>query len=571
MKLQTNNSHKKIDLRKLILTKNNIRTAAFGLSMLTIFSGSTITTKAAENNRTEVTSEVNTDYSDISDNTYIDIPDIHKRVVAEACGKEEDSTITVGDLRNIKGSITLSFVDDSSLEWLNYCDNIETLEFYFRTDNTEMFKNIISIKNLKNIRFYNSDYSITLTLNEDDFSFLKKCSKLESLKITGMDIPKGFIENLSNLKTLYLSSIDYDNVDVDLSKLTFLDELSFGGGVYDVAIKLNSEEYKTLVKNGVAIEIYNDEDNKKLEDINSRLDSIIETLDVDKDSSDQEKLDAILIYVLENLSYDKEVASEVATTADGNRSNDALVKSFYKEGDLYGALEKDTAICGNYAALVSALSDRLDLNTYYITSYNHAWNLVSVEGIYYYVDATWLDGQGIVENYVEEYDESGNIINITFDEITAEEAIKEGRASELNWYMEDPTKDYSTTHDNVTDIPSFVEIKPIDATNEIELKEENIESIENVEENIESIDNKKFKIQIGKKTFIVGGGILVGIMSGLGLAHIAKKKKNKRKQKFNQQSSNSNDNNFGYYASGDYGFDSSFDFYSDNFENHKKR
>ena len=34
-------------------------------------------------------------------------------------------------------------------------------------------------------------------------------------------------------------------------------------------------------------------------------------------------------------------------------------KDFYTNGYLYGALEKDTSICGNYSSLVSTLCERL--------------------------------------------------------------------------------------------------------------------------------------------------------------------------------------------------------------------
>ena len=147
-----------------------------------------------------------------------------------------------------------------------------------------------------------------------------------------------------------------------------------------------------------------------------------------------------------------------------------------------------------YASLISALSDRLNLNTYYITSYNHAWNLVSIEGVNYYVDATWFDGLAAK-------------IDVN---LTAEEAINLGKNEELDWYMEEPRNDYDDTHKAI-DIPLFVKVT----------------SITSDDNSFENFEEKQFKIEIGSKIFVVGGGILIGIMCGLGLAYISKGKQKK--------------------------------------------
>ena len=71
-------------------------------------------------------------------------------------------------------------------------------------------------------------------------------------------------------------------------------------------------------------------------------------------------MNKILIYVLENCIYDPDVKN--------NTSDDIL--SFYEGGKLYGALEKDTQICGNYSALVCALCKRVNLKANYIVDNN---------------------------------------------------------------------------------------------------------------------------------------------------------------------------------------------------------
>ena len=120
-------------------------------------------------------------------------------------------------------------------------------------------------------------------------------------------------------------------------------------------------------------------------------DEIIRSFNLDESATDEEKINAVLIYCLENLEYD----SEVASLLDSGRRDEVDYSAFYAEGSLYGALENDSQICGNYAALMKALLHRLGIDSYYLTSENHAWNLVEVDGEYYYYDATWLDQQMI--------------------------------------------------------------------------------------------------------------------------------------------------------------------------------
>lgn len=55
----------------------------------------------------------------------------------------------------------------------------------------------------------------------------------------------------------------------------------------------------------------------------------------------------------------------------------------------YAALIKGTAVCQGYATLYYALCWEAGLPVRIITSYNHAWNIVYLKDIWYYVDSTW--------------------------------------------------------------------------------------------------------------------------------------------------------------------------------------
>ena len=339
-----------------------------------------------------------------------------------------------------------------------------------------------------------------------------------------------------------------DKCDLDFKKLTFLDDLNFGDSLpYDIAIRFSSEDYKTLVNNDVSIAANNPVIIDKVVEINDKLDGIVKGLGLNDDSTDEEKLNAILIYTLDNLTYDEDVSEALV-----NGNADGLADEFYKEGYLYGALEMDSAICGNYSALVEALANRVKLNSHILNSNNHAWNLVSVEGNNYYVDATWLDGKVKDKEVVsDKYDEQGRLVSrtISYDSMSAQDVIKEGNGTELDWYMEDPTKiddiDQKNSHVAV-DVPTYIEIKPIN---------EQSDSKEEASTGIVDITDNKYEVKSGDNNWIIAGGALVGILAaaggavGVGIHHKKKKDQRRRLQQLN-------DMNFSSFDS--YGGGSSF-------------
>ena len=127
-------------------------------------------------------------------------------------------------------------------------------------------------------------------------------------------------------------------MNIDYSELTFLSSLEITDGPYTAATYITNGDISVLQKNGVSISGTTDDFLEKLENVNFKIDKIVQSLDIKETDSEQEKLNKILIYVLENCIYDPDVKNNI--------SDDIL--SFYEGGKLYGALEKDTQICGNY-------------------------------------------------------------------------------------------------------------------------------------------------------------------------------------------------------------------------------
>ena len=540
MSLEINENDQTLDTSTIKIPSQKFkRTIAGFLTTVALYSGSILGAEkvsAAEIDNTSISSSV--DYED--PNTVIDIPECYRFHIYGILNKEENEPITIKDLESITDEyfrINLR-EENASLEFLKYCKNATNLTIYGMIDDTTILQTIPDLPNVKKLflatTVNDSDVGLetrdNLTVNSIDFSFLNKMTNLEELEIYGYSIEPGIIENLVSLKKLALYT--NGNYDFDFSKLTFLDELSFRREqIYTIAKDLTLEEYKILVNSGVKID-FSDYERKKFYEINEKLDAIVSKLNITEESTDQDKLNEILIYVLDNLEYDQEIAKLL----ERKENPDHLAINFYEEGLLYGALEKETAICGNYAALVDALAKRVNLPTYYTVSENHAWNIVEVEGVAYYVDSTWLDGNS---NYVmttkEEVIDGTSQTVTTYLPITSQQLIKDNNTEELEWYMEDPTiyndKEQYESH-IACNIPTYINLVPLKEEKRFEILEPIKDYTQEELEDIETIDEKKFTISIGDRKWIIGGAIAVGIMSALGGAiTMNKKKKHKKKER----------------------------------------
>ncbi|MGI6071126.1 MAG: transglutaminase domain-containing protein [Blautia sp.] len=94
-------------------------------------------------------------------------------------------------------------------------------------------------------------------------------------------------------------------------------------------------------------------------------------------ATDYEKAKAVYAYVIQNVSYQ-------TGTQDQN---------------IAGALYEGSAVCAGYARAVQYLLEMLDVECIYVSGdmkgsdQGHAWNLVNLDGDYYYLDATNGDQQ----------------------------------------------------------------------------------------------------------------------------------------------------------------------------------
>ena len=110
------------------------------------------------------------------------------------------------------------------------------------------------------------------------------------------------------------------------------------------------------------------------EELGTAIEDLLNELDVWSLNSDLEKFTRVYTWITSNVTYD---------TKNLNDSTYLLKHS------AYAALLNRTAVCQGYATLLYRLCLRMGIDCRYITGGGHAWNLVKIDGLYYYADATW--------------------------------------------------------------------------------------------------------------------------------------------------------------------------------------
>ncbi len=503
MELEVNKSHKKIDLSHI--KKPLVRFTAGALVSLCIFSGMANTNAKSEvvipePAPVEITDVVTEPIQYTEEITYnseqeVNVPENYRFNILFQVNKTEEDVITTTDLEKIE-YLNISISDDTDLSFLEYCTNLKDLQVTcLDKEAITYLSKLPVISNLESLSIYNM--FLPLELNKENSVFLDNNPSIKYLELDGILLIPGVEEKLNTLETLRLGPSE--NIDIDFSKLNNLKTLDVSElEPYTLAMHFNSEEYNFLINSGVNI-VFSEQDKDKYLSANEKLDEIVSNLNVTKENTDREKLDAILLYTLKNYTYDPTIAK----LSPEELANTNLAAEFYKDGLLYGALEMDTAICGNYTAIVEALSDRLGSPTdsFYMTSNEHAWNLMNIDGDIYYVDSTWLDDF----------------------EFMSVPAIEEGRGENIDWYMESPdflniiSKDPNGAHVPVVTVPDYMKGSPTIHNIDYEKKENQVLA-----------SSSKVTIKVNDERVETSLGSIIGAMAAFGLAVAVTDKKNKK-------------------------------------------
>ncbi len=287
--------------------------------------------------------------------------------------------------------LTLNVSDLYSYNFLKYMPNLKRLIIIDST-NCPKFKDIdlSYLKNDMEVLICSSEYGVTFT--KEKYEFLNTIPHIKTLALGSeympLNIESDFLETIHTSElVLFIDPL----FEYKYKRLPHIKKLRLIGKPYDIAIYFSARDIFDLQMQGVEVSM--DEQGKFLS-ANEKINNIVKEIDVD--ANDFNKFRSILKYIVDTCEY------------DSNISNNYLIKpkhNFYDDGYLDGALNQKTQICGNYAALVTALCNRLNIKAFNVVSKNHMWNLVEIGDEYYFSDPTWVD------NEMEYYDYDEDIIS----------------------------------------------------------------------------------------------------------------------------------------------------------------
>lgn len=98
--------------------------------------------------------------------------------------------------------------------------------------------------------------------------------------------------------------------------------------------------------------------------------------------SDYDKIKRVYKWICDNVEYDY----------------------FYEDGSIYDALIGGKSVCSGYAGAFQVIMDAMGIECYInegkAAGEDHAWNIVKLDGKYYFVDATWGDTSTEYDKYL---------------------------------------------------------------------------------------------------------------------------------------------------------------------------
>lgn len=123
-------------------------------------------------------------------------------------------------------------------------------------------------------------------------------------------------------------------------------------------------------------------DNVTVELLNTKITEVYNSL-ITSNMNTSDKIKVIHDYIINNTKYDEERSIEVKS---GN-----ITSLKHSSNTAYGPLFTHKAICGGYADAMALFLDKMDIPNYKVSSLNHIWNFLYIDGSWKHLDLTWDD------------------------------------------------------------------------------------------------------------------------------------------------------------------------------------
>lgn len=164
---------------------------------------------------------------------------------------------------------------------------------------------------------------------------------------------------------------DYDNCINDVKKLT--NDKYIVSNINNFVHPYNSFESINIdigTNKKITIKVKKIYDEKQIEFINNYINEFINT-NINLSMTNYDKIKAFHDHIVNKTKYDE---------------NNTL-----ESYSAYSLITSGISICGGYSDIMSIYLNTLGIKNYKITSENHIWNLVNLDGIWYHLDTTWDD------------------------------------------------------------------------------------------------------------------------------------------------------------------------------------
>lgn len=204
-------------------------------------------------------------------------------------------------------------------------------------------------------------------------------------------------ERQENIQLLYRSTSPLSRTQVDRWIEKALSETDspvqgdyirfvLGGSSYTIRMEEESES----VFNTVDMEMVYYTTLEQEQELTAELNSVMDSFNFTESTSDYKKIETIYNYICENVTYD----------FDGH---DDSSNTFCHTA--YAALMNKTAVCQGYATLLYRMLKSAGIDSRVITGVSgaesHAWNIVKIGELYYYLDSTWDAGNLIFSFFLK--------------------------------------------------------------------------------------------------------------------------------------------------------------------------
>ena len=125
----------------------------------------------------------------------------------------------------------------------------------------------------------------------------------------------------------------------------------------------------------------------------NNLNDIVKEININELDSEMQCVEKIINYISSNYNY--------AYEYDNDDSASDIYNKFYKYGYMYGILNENEELCGNYASLFAFIANNLGIDCLVLIGERHALNMVTIDNDKYFIDC--LDESitkiGIIDRY----------------------------------------------------------------------------------------------------------------------------------------------------------------------------